>query len=251
MREMLIVGHRGARFEAPENTLPGFRYAVGLELSSIEFDVRMTADEQLVVIHDDTVDRTTNGNGKVSDLTLSEIRALDARSIFPDWPEPCFVPTLAEVLDVVGDLPHLIIEIKSDTDARLDRIVPATIAEILSRNILNRVTITSFNPYALEIVQREAPHIRRGYIGDWDSQHFLDRSIEMGCTQADVHHPTGTHDLVSHAKSLGMRVICWPTNSREDLEHVLTFNPDLFCTDNPTMLRDVYAELLSGSRPST
>jgi glycerophosphoryl diester phosphodiesterase len=239
---MRIVGHRGARFEAPENTLPGFRYAVELGLRSVEFDVRMTADEQLVIIHDDTVDRTTNGAGKVSDLTLSEIRALDARSIFPDWPEPCFVPTLAEVLDIVQELPDVIIEIKSDTEERQDRIVPATIAEIRRRDIVNRVTITSFNPYALEIAQREAPMIRRGYIGKWDTEHFLDRSVEIGCGQADVHHPTGSHELVSKAKSLGMRVICWPTNSREELDNVLTFDPDLFCTDSPTLLRALYAE---------
>lgn len=242
MSEMLIVGHRGARFEAPENTLPGFRYALGLGLSCVEFDVRMTADEQLVIIHDDTVDRTTNGTGKVSDLTLSEIQALDARSTFPDWPEPCHVPTLADVLDVVQGLPDLIIEVKSDTDERLDRIVPATIAEILRRDIVDRVTMTSFNPYVLEIVQREAPQIRRGYIGSWDTPHFLDRSVELACGQADVHHPTGDHELVARARELGMRVICWPTNSREELENVLTFAPDLFCTDNPTLLRGLYAE---------
>lgn len=244
MSEMLIVGHRGARFEAPENTLPGFRYAVELGLRSVEFDVRMTADEHLVIIHDDTVNRTTNGEGKVSDLALNEIQALDARSIFPDWPEPCFVPTLTQVLDVVGEIPDLIVEIKSDTDERLDQIVSMTIAEVLRRDIVARVTVTSFNPYALERVQQEAPQIRRGYIGRWDTEHFLDRSVELGCTQADVHHPTGDHDLVSKAKLLGMRVICWPTNSREELDHVLTFNPDLFCTDNPTLLRALYTETI-------
>lgn len=242
MSETLIVGHRGARFEAPENTIPGFRYAIGLGLKSVEFDVRMTADDHLVIIHDDTVDRTTNGTGKVSDFTLEEIQALDARSTFPDWPEPCVVPTLADVLDVLRDFPDMIIEIKSDTEERLDQIVPATIQEVLRRDILDQVTMTSFNPYVLEIVQREAPQIRRGYIGDWDTPHFLDRSVELGCTQADVHHPTGDHDLVDRARKLGMRVICWPTNSREALDNVLTFEPNLICTDNPTLLRELYAE---------
>ncbi len=244
MSEVLIVGHRGARFEAPENTLSGFRYAVKLGLRSVEFDVRMTADKQLVIIHDDTVNRTTNGEGKVSDLTLSEIQALDARSIFPDWPEPCFVPTLDQVLNVVVEIPELIIEIKSDTDERLDQIVSMAIAEVLRRDIVARVSFTSFNPYALERVQQEAPQIRRGYIGNWDTEHFLDRSVELGCAQADVHHRTGDHALVSKARLRGMRVICWPTNSREELDHVLTFNPDLFCTDNPTLLRALYAEII-------
>jgi glycerophosphoryl diester phosphodiesterase len=77
---MILIGHRGGRFEAPENTLPGFRYALDLGLEAVEFDLRLTRDGQVVVIHDSTVDRTTNGTGAVADLTLAEIQALDARA---------------------------------------------------------------------------------------------------------------------------------------------------------------------------
>jgi glycerophosphoryl diester phosphodiesterase len=245
MSGMQMVGHRGARFEAPENTLSGFRYAIGIGITAVEFDVRMTADNELVIIHDETVDRTTNGRGNVSDLTLAEIQSLDARSAFPDWPEPCMVPTLAQVLEVVAGLPELIIEIKRDTPERLERIVRATTAEVERMHVAEQVTITSFAPEALAIVQRVAPQIRRGYIGDWDSRHFLDTSVELGCTQIDVHHPTGDHELVSEAKARGMRVICWPTNSPEDLENVLTFQPDLFCTDSPTRMRELAAHTVT------
>lgn len=71
---MDLIGHRGARFEAPENILSGFRYAIALGLTAVEFDVRMTFDDHLVVIHDATVDRTTNGTGEVASLTLAEIQ---------------------------------------------------------------------------------------------------------------------------------------------------------------------------------
>ena len=98
---MQLIGHRGARFEAPENTIPGFRYAIDLGLTAVEFDIRMTGDGHLVVIHDATVDRTTNGEGEVSSFTLDRIQALDARSTFPEWPEPCVVPTFSQVLDAV------------------------------------------------------------------------------------------------------------------------------------------------------
>lgn len=233
---MIIIGHRGARFEAPENTVPGFHYAIDLGLTAVEFDIRMTSDGHLVVIHDATVDRTTNGTGEVSSFTLAGIHALDARATFPDWPEPCIVPTFGQVLDVVGMLPVLLVEIKGDTPERLGRIVPATVAEILRRDLGDRVTITSFDPYALELAQREAPALQRGYIGDWNEPRFLETALALGCTQIDVRHTTADRALVAEAKSHGMRVVGWPTNSQEDLDSVLTLDPDLFCTDSPTLL---------------
>lgn len=239
---MIIVGHRGARDEAPENTLPGFRYAMELGLESIEFDVRMTVDEHLVVIHDDSVDRTTNGTGKVAEMTLADIQALDARSGFAEWNEPCHVPTLAEALETLRTVPHLICEIKSDTDERLERIVPMVLAQIEAAGIREQVTVTSFNPHAVLLVQKHASDMKRGYIGDWNAPFFLEKSIEMGCTQADVHHPTADPELVRRAKEHGMRVICWPTNSQDELDHALSFEPDLFCTDKPSRLRPIYEE---------
>lgn len=237
---MQIVGHRGASFEAPENTVPGFRHAIALGLSAVEFDIRMTSDSYLVVIHDSTVDRTTNGTGAVSSFTLAEIQALDARSNFPGWPEGCVVPTFAEVLDVVRELPELLVEIKGDAPGRVEQIVGATIAEILGRDIVDRVTITSFDPYALELVQREAPHIRRGYIGNWDTQEFLDTAARLDCVQIDARHTTADRRLMVKARSLGMRVVGWPINSREDLDSVLTLNADMVCTDNPTLLMTLH-----------
>lgn len=240
---MQFVGHRGARFEAPENTIPGFRYAISLGLSAVELDVRMTADDQLVVIHDESVDRTTDGAGLVSALTLDQVQGLDAPSIFPEWPEECRVPTLSQVFDIVEELPDIIVEIKSDATGRLERIVTAVISEVGRRNTEDRVTITSFDPAALATVQRDAPHIRRGYIGDWNTEDFLTRSIALGCRQVDIHHPTGCRELAARAKALGMRIVAWPVNSLEELTNALSFEPDLICTDRPTLVRSLYEQL--------
>jgi glycerophosphoryl diester phosphodiesterase len=243
---MILIGHRGGRFEAPENTLPGFRYALDLGLEAVEFDLRLTRDGQVVVIHDSTVDRTTNGTGAVADLTLAEIQALDARAIFPDWAEPCRVPTFAEVLDVVGVLPGLLVEIKHDEPGRLARLVPLAVAEIKRRGIEDRVTLTSFDPHALELARSAAPEIRRGYIGNWDSQEFLDTAIELECGQIDARHATADRDLVRQARARGMRVVGWPTNSEEDLASVLALEPEMYCSDRPTLLRELTA-MPSGS----
>jgi len=241
---MQIIGHRGARFEAPENTLPGFRHAIGLGLTAVEFDIRMTRDGHLVVIHDATVDRTTDGTGCVSSFTLAELQALDARAAFPGWPEPCVVPTFSQVLDVVEILPELLVEIKGDTPDRLDRIVPATLSEIALRDLGDRVTVTSFDPYALALAQREAPPIRRGYIGDWNEPRYLETAVELGCAQIDARHSTADRALVAEAKARGMRVVGWPTNSEDDLASVRALNADMFCTDSPTLLM----KLVEGDR---
>ncbi len=233
---MIVIGHRGARFEAPENTIPGFRYAIGLGLAAVEFDIRMTSEGHLVVIHDATVDRTTNGTGEVSSFTLAEIQTLDARATFPNWPEPCVVPTFGQVLDAVSELPDLLVEIKGDIPDRLERIVPATVAEIVRRGIGDRVTITSFDPYALELAQREAPALRRGYIGNWEEPRYLETALALDCAQIDARHSTADRALVAEAKSRGMRVVGWPTNSQDDLGSVLTLYADMFCTDSPTLL---------------
>lgn len=241
--EPAFIGHRGARFEAPENTLSGFRYAIGIGIQALEFDVHLTADNLLVVIHDGTVDRTTNGAGRVADLTLAEIQALDARSIFPGWPEPCLVPTLDQVLDTVAPVPDLIVEIKTDTPERLAKIVPAVIAAVEERNLASQVTITSFDSLAVELVQSIRPTIRHGWIGDWDTREFLERSIELGCTQVDAHMPTADHSIVAEGKALGWRVVVWPCNTPEALELALTYEPDFICTDEPTAIRSRYARL--------
>src|SRR5690606_17261213 len=89
---MQILGHRGAKGEAPENTLAGFAYAKQIGLDAIELDVRLTKDDQVVIMHDPTVDRTTNGQGAVGELTFAELHALDARADFPEWPAACSVP---------------------------------------------------------------------------------------------------------------------------------------------------------------
>src|SRR5262245_48572737 len=93
-RKPLIFGHRGAKGEAPENTLSGFSYARSVGVEAFELDVHLSADHELMVIHDATVDRTTNGNGPVAGFTAAELAALDARAGFAAWGVPVGVPRL-------------------------------------------------------------------------------------------------------------------------------------------------------------
>lgn len=191
------------------------------------------------MIHDATVDRTTNGSGAVADLTLAEIQALDASSTFSDWPEPCQVPTFSQVLDVLGDVPWLEAEIKTDTPERLDTVVPKVVETIRAHGLDEQIFITSFDPYALEMAMRIAPEIKRGYIGRWDSERDLEIAERLDVSLAGIPHATGRADLVRRAQAAGMLATGWPTNTPEALESARSLGVDAICTDAPTAMHEL------------
>lgn len=142
-----LVGHRGASALAPENTMASFKRALADGADIVELDVRVTADGVVIVMHDDTVDRTTDGSGGVSELTLEEIQGLDAGS----WFHPRFagepVPTLAEVLGWAQGRVELFLEIKYDwSSSEIDpRLVPAVVDLVAERAMVDEVALISFN----------------------------------------------------------------------------------------------------------
>lgn len=232
-----IIGHRGARNEAPENTVPGFAYAVQLGLPAVEFDVRLARDGQLVVIHDATVDRTTDRSGEVGSFTAAELADMDAQADHPDWPERCGIPSFTEVLDVVDQLPRLLIEIKADRPEGLEPVVTGVLEQIRLRGLEDRATITSFEPATLEIVQQLSPGQSRGLIGSGDSPAFLETAQRLGCDQVDVQLATSSKDLIDNARDLGMRSVVWPCNGEESLVTAMAWNPDMVTTDRPSWLQ--------------
>lgn len=239
---MRLIGHRGARFEAPENTVAGFRYALGIDIDSFELDIHLTKDGELVVIHDATVDRTTNGTGNVSDLTLEEIQLLDARSDFADWPERCTIPTLGQVLEVINGVPYVEVEIKTDLPERLDAVVPKAAAILESYGMVDRAFFTSFDPYALRVAQQLAPSIRRGFISKWDTDECRVEAGRLEVSLAGFPYATGSTELVQWAKSAGVLITGWPTNSEEALDKAFEWGVDAICTDAPTAIRALLAQ---------
>lgn len=237
---MQLIGHRGARFEAPENTLAGFRHAIGLGLTAVEFDVRVTRDNELVVIHDATVDRTTDGTGEVSSFSLAELRELDARAEFPDWPEVCRIPTLSEALDVVDGLPTVLIEIKQRVDhddpGGLEPVVARIVEEVRARRLTGRVAITSFDPVVLEMLKRIGPELRTGLIGNWDTHAFIDDAIRLRAFQGDARHTTSSPEIIAAARHAGLWMVGWPCNSPAEFEKVPAWGVDAVTTDNPTLI---------------
>ncbi len=234
-RGIVLYGHRGARGEAPENTLPGFAYARRYGIEAFELDVRLSADGELVVIHDETVDRTTNGTGRVAALTAAQLARLDARAAFPDWPEHAGIPTLDEVLATFRDLPAWQIEIKADAPERLERVC-ALLARMIGRyGIEERVVVASFDASALRLMRCAAPELPLAYIGRYDSPSYLETALALGCAGACVPHRTSTRELVHQAQARGLAVTGWLGNTPQELELLLDWGVDSITSDYPSV----------------
>jgi glycerophosphoryl diester phosphodiesterase len=234
MTSPLLFGHRGARGEAPENTLTGFAYARSVGVTAFELDVRLSADGELIVIHDPDVDRTTNGHGPVNTFTASELAALDARADFPNWAEPAGVPRLPDVLDAFGDTVVYQIEIKTDTIEALETVAPKLVALIERYGIGERTAVSSFDPEALRIMQRIAPEIPRAYIGRYDGPGFLATALELGCQSACIPHRTSTKATVDEARAHGLQVTGWLGNTERELRLLLDWRVESITSDYPS-----------------
>ena len=247
--EIEIVSHRGARFEAPENTLAGFAYALRLGMTTVEFDVHLTKDDALVVIHDATVDRTTNGSGAVGEMTLAEIRALDARSIHTDWPEPCPVPTFEEVLRALDGMPNMEVEIKRDTPENLEKVVAGVLRTMAEVGRTAGVTLTSFEPYALEVAMRLAPDQPRGFIGAWTDEESFAIAERYAVSRAAINLDHATPEIVARARAAGYYTVGWPCNSPEAAERVRACGFDAVCTDMPSTIAPLVGRQVSAPTP--
>ena len=159
----LIYGHRGASGHAPENTLEAFRLAMDMGADGFELDVHLSKDGQLVVIHDETVDRTTDGTGLVRDLTLEQLKALDASNGMDAY-RGAKIPTLGEVFDLVRDTHHIVnVEIKTD-EWFYEEIEEKCLALAKEKGVEDRVIYSSFNHFTLMKMRALEPDAKLGML---------------------------------------------------------------------------------------
>jgi len=206
------VAHRGYSAVAPENTLPALAAAVRSGATYVEFDVRTTADGVPVVIHDRTVDRTTDGSGHVWDLTLDEVRALDAGSWFSPAYAGVRVPTLAEVLALFDGVDAaLLLEIKPPADLEQVKVILAQVAE---RGLLDRTVVQSFDPQIMRLVREAAPDVRRGLLRlRYEADTVpLAAELDVVCVNPTVADVLGDPETTAELMAAGIEVMPWTAN---------------------------------------
>jgi glycerophosphoryl diester phosphodiesterase len=237
----VVIAHRGSSAYAPENTLSAFELAAEQEADAIELDVDLTRDGHVVVMHDATIDRTTDGHGRVGDLTLEEIRRVDAGA----WKDAAFqgerVPLLEEVFEAVGQQLLINVEIKGMAlrGAGLEAQVAALIAK---HNLIDRVIISSFNPLALRRLKHVNARLACGLLYAPDSPIFLrDAWLAPLIPQLNARHPHHSQvnkALVDRFHAQGLAVNVWTVNQASLVHAMAQAGVDGIIGDDPVLMRE-------------
>ena len=231
--------HSGAKSVAPDNTLPAFQAALDMAADGIELDVQRSKDGVLVALHDYTVDALTDGKGAVDGLTVRELQKLDAGGYFSPAFAGVRIPTLLEVLDLVGDRCRLNIEIKAYEHDGGDE-ADALVDLIRERDLYDQVILSSFNPVSLIKVRLMDPAIALGLLYDRPLLPAL-LDVWMG----PVMNPEALHphfalvdeEYMAWARSLGKAVNVWTVNDVDEAKRLQALGVDAIITDAPSVLR--------------
>jgi len=233
-----IVGHRGAMAHAPENTMAGFELALSLGADILELDIQMSKEGELVVIHDATVDRTTDGSGYVCQLTVEELKRLDAGAKFSPSYAGERVPTLDEVLTWARDRALLAIEIKSsplfcpDIERRL-------VVSLRRHRMAEQVVVISFDHIAVKRVKELDGQIATGILYGC---HLADPIHAARAALADAVHPNHeylTAEEVLRIQQAGLMVSPWVIDDPAIMERFIAMGVDAIGTNRPDRLHQL------------
>jgi glycerophosphoryl diester phosphodiesterase len=232
----LLIGHRGYPARYPENTMASFRGAMESGCDMIELDVTLTRDRKVVVIHDDTLDRTTTGKGRVGECSLEEIKTLDAGSWFDARFASERVPELLEVLKLTVGRCMLNIEIKTsavEEDFPADAIEHQVVALVKSGGAMDRVIISSFDQRVLQrIAAMEAPPAIALISGHAADRNVLDLLLALKAFSWHPRFKALTRDQVDMLHAAGLKIFPWTINTREEAKKILTLGVDgLICNE--------------------
>lgn len=230
----IIFAHRGASFEAPENTLPAFELALKQGCKAIELDVHLTKDGQIVVCHDDDIERTTDGMGLIKEMTLEELRQRDAGSWFSEEYEGSRIPTLGEVLALCHQDITINIEIKNVPYFH-QGIEAKVIEEIKKHDFMQNTIISSFDHQALLRTQHIAPDVKLGVLL---ANHLIEpwKYIEYSGIKAYSIHPicTFVDEAFMHAcHQAGFKVFPFTVDERRMYQYLDELKVDGIFTNIP------------------
>ncbi len=236
-----IIAHRGASHYAPENTLAAFRLAVAQHADAIELDAKLTRDGRVVVMHDNTVDRTTNGHGAVRKMAWRDLQKLSAGGD-PHDPDTA-IPLLADVLQAVAS--DLMVNIELTNYASPTDALPDKVANLITAlGVQDRVWISSFNPLTLWRFARRMPSVPVGFLLDqrypWLyrlAKHFVRHEA------VEPHLSLVTASAVTRWHQEGKRVLVYTVNQATAMRRLFRWGVDGIYTDDPPLAQQVRATL--------
>ena len=239
-----VIAHRGARAHAPENTLAAFSLAVQQQADAIELDATLSADGHVVIIHDNTVNRTTNGSGKVSRLPLKTLKGLDAGSSYDIAFRGEQIPTLEEVFLTVGKDIIINIELKANLTS-IGQLTEQVVKCVKNHNMSDRVFFSSFNIFALRRLAKLLPKVPRGLLtlkgvaGIFSQKKILDLVF---CQSLHIHHQDARQSLVNRVQRQERKVFSYTVNHPEDIKRLIALGIDGIFTDDPLRTKRIIAD---------
>ncbi len=224
------IAHRGASGDYPENTLVAFAAAIEAGARMCELDVQLSADRVAVVIHDDTVDRTTDGRGAVASMTLAELRRLDAGRRYRPRFTGVRIPTLDEVLSLSKGRCALNLELKAaGVEAEVCRLVR-------THDALADTIVSSFDWPALAAVRKLEPALGVGVLADKRAGAMLEEAARLRAVSVNPRYDMVTAELIKRAHNMGLQVMVWTVDRVAQMRRMIAMGVDGIMTNYPARL---------------
>jgi glycerophosphoryl diester phosphodiesterase len=228
MNSILKIGHRGAKGHQPENTLISFQKAIDLKVDGIELDVHLSSDGEIIVIHDDTIDRTSNGKGFVNKLSLPELRASRIENEHE-------IPTLTEVFDLINQQCLINIEIKGK--GMIKPVVELIESYVENKNWkYDQFIVSSFDWIALLDIHLLNPEIPLGVLTEYDLELAFAFAKFIDAKSVHAHYHLLSKKLTVQMQEEGFQVFAWTVNEPEDIQKIKSFNVNGIISDFPNRI---------------
>lgn len=233
---MIIIGHRGARGEAPENTLGGFQYIHNLGIRAVEFDVRQLNDNQLIVMHDDNFLRTTGIDQPLYTLNSTALEAYNQADIWMDW-EKQITPTLKQSLKIIHDFEHIEVEVKAvKSMADAERLTIELQKQLQSFE--NTAVITSFDLKIHQTLQQQNSCFKRGLlIEDSIGQKAIEQALTLECCQIGWMNQLATDEIILATQKAQLNISVWTVNDIGRAKKLRDLGIQGLITDFPKMMQ--------------
>lgn len=233
-----IFAHRGYSGKYPENTMIAFKKALECGVDGIELDVQLTKDGEVVIIHDETIDRTTTGKGFVVDYTYEELEKFDASFKFKDLGFNK-IPTLREYFQLVKDYDIVTnVELKTGINEYLG--IEEKVWELIKEyNLEEKVIISSFNHFSVMRMKNIAPQLKYGFLSeDW----IIDAGKYTHSHGVQCYHPRFNNlvpDVIKELKKYNLEINTWTVNLEEDMRYLYSNNIDVIITNYPELAQEI------------
>lgn len=234
-----IFAHRGFSGKYPENTMLAFEKAVEIGVDGIELDVHLTKDNEIVIIHDEDIKRTCDGEGLVKDMTLEELRKFDASATFRGVYGFCGIPTLREYFELVKDTPIITnIELKTGV-YEYPTIEKRVIDMVREFGLSDKIIFSSFNHFTVKRCEKIAPEIKRGFLtGDWIYD-FGKYTAERNVQCCHPWHVSLSEEVIREMHEAGCEINTWTVNEYADIEKLSKWGVDSLIGNFPDRMIEV------------